>query len=102
MNVLLDTCEFLWLVSGSPRLPSFTERAIRDPSNDVFLSVVSFWEIAIKHALGRLPLPQLPAIYFPAQRELHGVGVLNLDETAVSRLPHLPPLHKDPFDRMLI
>ena len=60
MRVLLDTCEFLWLVTGDPRLPSSVAAAVRDPANEVYLSAVSFWEISVKHALGKLPLPQPP------------------------------------------
>ncbi len=52
MKILLDTCEFLWLVSGDPKLSASVSAAIRDPNNQVFLSAVSFWEISIKHSLG--------------------------------------------------
>lgn len=102
MRVLLDTCEFLWLVTGDPRLPSSVAAAVRDPANEVYLSAVSFWEISVKHALGKLPLPQPPEHYVPLQRERHRIASLALDEAAVARLNSLPPLHRDPFDRMLI
>jgi PIN domain nuclease of toxin-antitoxin system len=102
MIVLLDTCEFLWLVSADPRLSGTVSTAVRSTANDVYLSVVSFWEICIKHALGRLPLPQPPNVYVPLQRQQHGIDVLNLDEASVARLVALPLHHKDPFDRMLV
>jgi PIN domain nuclease of toxin-antitoxin system len=102
MRILLDTCEFLWLVSGDPKLPATVESAVRDPQNQVFLSVVSFWEICVKNALGKLPLPQSPTEYVPLQRENHRIAPLMLDEASVSRLPALQPLHRDPFDRMLV
>jgi len=86
MRILFATCEFLWFVSGDSALPSRTQQAIQDPGNEVFLSVVSFWEIIIKHALGKLPLPQPPDVYIPAQRVLHGVTALDLDEAAVAHL----------------
>ena len=57
MRILLDTCEFLWLVAGDTKLSPKTAAALRDPQNEVFLSVVSFWEISLKHNLGKLPLP---------------------------------------------
>ncbi|MCK4819843.1 type II toxin-antitoxin system VapC family toxin, partial [bacterium] len=63
---------------------------------------VSTWEISIKHALGRLSLPEPPERFIPAQREQHGVETLPLEESATLHLTRLPQLHKDPFDRMLI
>ncbi|MSR64477.1 MAG: type II toxin-antitoxin system VapC family toxin [Verrucomicrobiae bacterium] len=102
MKILLDTCEFLWLISDDIALPIPARQAIQDPNNEVFLSVVSLWKITIKHALGRLPLPQMPDVYIPSQRELHGIRSLSLDESAVRRLGELPSIHRDPFDRMLI
>lgn len=102
MQLLLDTATFLWLVAGSPRLASPARDAIRDPANDVFLSAVSGWEIAVKHALGRLPLPDRPERWIPAQREAHGVAPLPLDEEAALTVHKLPRLHCDPFDRMLV
>lgn len=102
MKILLDTCEFLWLVSGDAKLSASVSAAIRDPNNQVFLSTVSFWEISVKHGLGKLPLPQPPAQFIPAQREKHLIASLALDETAVAQLGALPALHRDPFDRMLV
>ena len=102
MKILLDTCEFLWLDSGDSKLSAPVAAAVRDPQNQVFLSVVSFWEISIKHSLGKLPLPQPPAQFIPVQREKHFIMPLALDEAAVAQLGGLPALHRDPFDRMLI
>jgi PIN domain nuclease of toxin-antitoxin system len=102
MKILLDTCEFLWLVSGDAKLSATVSVAIRDPNNQVFLSAVSFWEISVKHGLGKLPLPQPPAQFIPQQREKHLISSLALDETAVARLGGLPALHRDPFDRMRV
>lgn len=102
MRILLDTCEFLWLVSGDSRLSPTVAVAVRDPQNQVFLSAISFWEITLKHSLGKLPLPQPPAQFVPHQRDQHLIATLALDEAAVAQLSGLPPLHRDPFDRMLI
>jgi PIN domain nuclease of toxin-antitoxin system len=65
MKILLDTCEFLSLVSGDAKLSADVSAAIRNPNNQVFLSAVSFWEISVKHSLGKLPLPQPPAQFIP-------------------------------------
>ena len=102
MKILLDTCEFLWFISGDPALPARTKQEVQNPANEVFLSVVSLWEIIIKHALGKLPVPQPPAVYIPVQRELHGIRSLSLEESSVKKLSTLPPIHRDPFDRMLV
>jgi PIN domain nuclease of toxin-antitoxin system len=102
MRILLDTCEFLWLVAGDPKLSTSVASAVRDPQNEVFLSSVSFWEICLKHALGKLPLPHSPAQFVPLQRNKHQIATLALDEAAVARLSELPGLHRDPFDRILV
>jgi len=102
MRLLLDTGAFLWLVMDSPRLSAQARALFADPDNEVFLSSVSVWEIAVKHALGRLPLPRPPHELVPSERERHGIEPLPLDEESALLLPRLPALHRDPFDRMLV
>lgn len=102
MKLLLDTCTFLWAIEGGGALSEAARDALSDPDNDVVLSAVSAWEIAVKHALGRLPLPEPPERYVPAQRAARGITALPLDEDAALQLVRLPPLHRDPFDRMLV
>jgi PIN domain nuclease of toxin-antitoxin system len=89
-------------VSGDAKLSAAVSAAVRDPANQVFLSTISFWEISLKHSLGKLPLPQPPAQFIPLQREKHFIAPLALDEAAVAQLAGLPALHRDPFDRMLV
>ena len=84
------------------RLPAAAVEAIRTPDNEVWLSAVSLWEIAVKQQIGRLKIPGDAGSYIPEQRELHGIGSLPLEESAVAHLARLPALHTDPFDRMLI
>ena len=60
------------------------------------------WESIVKYQLGKLPLPEPPETYLPKQRELHQIASLTLDENSIAQLAKLPPLHRDPFDRMLI
>jgi PIN domain nuclease of toxin-antitoxin system len=76
--------------------------AIRNPDNIVYLSVVSIWEATIKHQLGKLPLPESPEIYLTEQRKRHGIDSLSITENTVKELIHLPNIHRDPFDRLLI
>jgi PIN domain nuclease of toxin-antitoxin system len=73
-----------------------------DPANEVYLSSVSAWEIVVKHALGKLPLPEPPERYVPAQRQMRGIESWPVDEEASLHLHRLPPVHRDPFDRMMI
>ncbi|PSB45916.1 PIN domain nuclease [Cyanosarcina cf. burmensis CCALA 770] len=102
MELLLDTHIFLWYISGNTQLsPNFRD-SIQDPNNNVYLSVVSLWECIIKYQLGKLPLPKSPEIYLPEQRKQHRIDSLKVDEASVARLIQLPPLHRDPFDRLLI
>ena len=102
MKILLDTPIFLWFISGDNRLSTDVRDIIRDLDNEIYLSVVSVWESIIKYQLGKLPLPEPPETYLPKQRELHQIASLILDESSISQLAKLPPLHRDPFDRMLI
>ena len=101
MRILLDTCTFLWLALDDAALSSRAREAIVDPSNEVYLSPTSVWEIVIKQALGRLVLKQPPDRFVPEQRDLHRIESLPVSEYAALQLGKLPPLHRDPFDRML-
>jgi PIN domain nuclease of toxin-antitoxin system len=102
MRLLLDTHVFLWFISADGKLPSNWRDAIRDPENQVYLSVVSLWETIIKNAIGKLPLPERPETYIPKHRARHQIESFPLDERSVSHLADLPAIHKDPFDRMLV
>jgi len=102
VKILLDTCTFLWIATGSSRLSTDAAALFRDPDNHVFLSAVSAWEITVKHGLGRLPLPEPPSRFVPDLRERHGIRSLPIDEESATRLSALPDLHRDPFDRILV
>ena len=102
MKVLLDTNVFLWLVYDPARLSRPVISAVRDPENECYLSVVSAWEIAVKHGLGKLPLPVPPGPFVATGREAHQIASLALEEAAALGVAKLPDLHRDPFDRMLI
>ena len=95
MNLLLDTHIALWAVEDNPRLSQAARTLILDPSATLYVSVVSLWEIAIKHALGRgpeaMPMPAADAHRF---FEASGFVILALEP--------LPRHHDDPFDRLLV
>jgi PIN domain nuclease of toxin-antitoxin system len=102
VKLLLDTCTFLWLVADAADLSPRARDLFRDPANDVYLSSVAAWEIAVKCALGRLPLPAPPERFVPQQRARHAIEPLPLDEESVLQAHRLPARHRDPFDRMLV
>jgi PIN domain nuclease of toxin-antitoxin system len=101
MRLLLDTQLLLWAVSQSGRLSSTARQLIGDPDNELCFSIASIWEVAIKHGRGRQE--------FQADPRLLRSGLLNnlyhelpvTGEHAVA-IASLPPLHRDPFDRMLV
>jgi PIN domain nuclease of toxin-antitoxin system len=102
MNLLLDTCTFLWVALDPSKLSTTAVQLFKDPSNTVYLSAVSAWEISVKHGLGQISLRQSPAQFIPDQRARHVIDPLALTEDAVILVETLPKIHRDPFDRMLI
>lgn len=90
MKCLLDTCTFLWIVAGAKDLSPTASQIFANPANEVFLSAVSFWELSVKHALGRLPLPSTLDRVVVEEREGHGIAALPLHERAVIHLHKLP------------
>jgi len=102
VKLLIDTCTFLWANSDSARLSPLARQLYVDPANDLYLSAISAWEIAVKHMAGRLSLPEPAAHYIPSRRTANGIHTLELNEEAVLQLAKLPPIHGDPFDRILV
>lgn len=102
VELLLDTCTFLWMLSGDSKLSQRVVPLLQSPENSLYLSAGSCWEISIKHRLGKLELPDDPADYIPAQREAHGIEPLAIGESATLLTGRLPAAHQDPFDRILI
>ncbi len=102
MRLLLDTAVFIWLVEGDARLSGPARGLIVDPTNEVYLSAASAWEIAIKYGVGRLLLREPPEEYVPRQRLLHRIEPLPIGEEAALQVHKLPDLHRDPFDRIII
>ena len=66
------------------------------------MSVVSVWECVIKYQAGKIEFPSSPEVYLPAQRKEHLIKTLTVDENSIAQLINLPPLHKDPFDRLIM
>ena len=103
MRALLDTHTFLWwTTSRGARISGIARELIEDADNELMLSVASIWEIAIKVASGRLELPGPIDDYLPDRMNRHDFSVLPVDARHALRVARLPPIHRDPFDRLLV
>jgi PIN domain nuclease of toxin-antitoxin system len=100
VKILLDTCTFIWLMTGERRLPDRVRHELANA--DVLVSAATSWEIAIKFGKGALRLAQPPHQIVPAARARYGFASLPIDEESALHVAKLPPLHADPFDRMLV
>ena len=98
MNFLLDTHIMIWWLSDPARLDPNARDALDDSTNRVFVSVASIWEVAIKSARGRLPLPDR----LMETLESRGVTILPIEANHALAVASLPLHHGDPFDRLLV
>ncbi len=101
MKLLLDTHLLLWAAEGFEYLPSDAQTLMNEPENELFFSVASLWEVVIKCGLGREDFKVDPRIL---RRSLldngyHELPILSEHAVAIGALP---PIHKDPFDRLLV
>jgi PIN domain nuclease of toxin-antitoxin system len=102
VRLLLDTHIAIWAVAESKRLPADIRDLIEDERNDIFVSVVSVWEIAMKRALGRRGSPAFSAAEAVGLFEASGYSSLSVATPHVLAVETLPHLHADPFDRLLV
>jgi PIN domain nuclease of toxin-antitoxin system len=102
MKVLLDTHAFLWWNIDSPQLSLKAKEIIADGSTEVHLSAASAWEIAIKYYKGRLILPESPDKYVISRMTHYHFIPLPIHMSHTLHTYHLPNLHNDPFDRLLV
>ena len=101
MRLLLDTHILLWALTDDARLPERARELLLDSHNEVFFSAASVWEIAIKRTLRRETLSisaEEAARFFRAA----GYEELAVSSTHAAKVENLPPIHADPFDRLLI
>jgi PIN domain nuclease of toxin-antitoxin system len=102
LRALLDTSVFLWSDLEQQRLSPTAREFIADGTNDLVLSAATAWEIAIKHAKGQLELPEIPESYVVLRIGLDGLDPLPIEISHAIRAGTLPPIHRDPFDRLLV
>jgi len=101
VNLLLDTHVALWAIADSPRLGAAARALIVAPESGVWVSAASIWEISIKHALGRGVMPISGSRALAWFREA-GFSLLPVLPEHAAAVEHLPDLHGDPFDRLLV
>jgi PIN domain nuclease of toxin-antitoxin system len=104
LRLLLDTHVALWAITDDARLPANIRDLIADAQNSVQVSAASIWEIAIKHGLARgsrndMPISGAEAAHF---FRASGYGLLAISADHAAAVEALPPLHSDPFDRLLV
>ncbi len=105
MKLLLDTLAFLWLADGSLQMSAAATALIVDPANELFLSMASVWEIAIKVGVGKLTISTAYSTFMSRAITGYRIAVLPVtlaDCTAYEQLPFPDKQHRDPFDRMII
>jgi len=102
VTYLLDTHVWLWMLTDSGRIRPELLSELRDGRTQLLLSAASSWEIAIKWAIGRLPLPEPPDVFVPTRMRRGGIRGLPVEHAHALRVASLPDHHQDPFDRILI
>jgi PIN domain nuclease of toxin-antitoxin system len=101
MNLLLDTCAFIWWDSGGGLSP-VAAVALQDPANRLHLSHASIWEMQLKHQRGKLLLRKPLAEIIEEQCRANGLLLLSIEPADIYGLSQLPFHHADPFDRLII
>ena len=101
MRLLLDTCAFIWLSREPSQLSQVACDAIRDVENNVYLSDASIWEIVLKYHAGKLSLPVPPRQWVAEHAPFFHIESLPIQTEALFVSGELPPVHRDPFDRLI-
>src|SRR5688572_17169522 len=102
MKYLLDTHTFLWFINAGKALTVSVQSLIEDPNNEIFLSIASIWEMAIKVSLGKLTTPQPFTEFVVKQMQENNITVMNISPEHAGLVATLPFHHRDPFDRLII
>ena len=102
MKYLLDTHSLIWFIGGDPQLSAHARQLMDDEESELFISIASLWEMAIKFSLGKLNLSQPFEEMFPAQLEGNSIEILGITTDHLKTVSTLPFHHRDPFDRLII
>ena len=98
---MLDTHLLLWAAGGSDQMPAEAVRLLNDPANELFFSPASLWEVVIKNGLGRADFKVDPHLLRRGLMD-NGYNELSITSVHTVAIEGLPPIHKDPFDRILV
>lgn len=99
---MLDTHVWLWTLVQPSRLPKGLLDLLGQASQDVFLSAASTWELSIKYAIGKMPLPESPKHFIAPRLIRDNVRFLPISLRHTVEVAELPTHHTDPFDRLLV
>jgi PIN domain nuclease of toxin-antitoxin system len=102
VRALLDTHAFLWWVLDVPRLSADARSILEDGANELVFSTASAYELTIKSQSGRLTLPEPADSYVPSRLAANAFEAMTIELAHALRAGMLPPIHRDPFDRMLV
>lgn len=104
MKYIIDTHILLWLIFDPEKIDAKKLELLKDPKNAVYVSNISFWEIALKYGLGKLELQGLNPDELPDVAKQMGIEIHTIDTKSMSSIYKLPTIaeHKDPFDRLII
>ena len=101
MNLLLDTHTFLWFIAGDSSLSKAARSAIEDLNNNLYLSVASVWDLAIKVSIDKLELSEPFETFIPEQLAENGIELLDISVEHAAQIVSMPFHHRDPFDRLI-
>lgn len=102
MKAMLDTHTFLWWIANDPQLSQRARQVMEDGATELFLSVASGWEMAIKSRIGKLKLPDDLHSFVAEQVRINAIEVLPIKMIHALHVHALPDYHRDPFDRLLV
>lgn len=100
--LLLDTCTFVWLAAEPDRLSPSARTLLDDASESLVLSDVSVWELGLKWQIGKMQLPEPPRRWVETQAAVWHLERQPVERSHMYRTTELAPIHRDPFDRLLV
>lgn len=101
MKYLIDTHTFLWFIEGSTQLSEFPKSLVENENNEIYVSIISLWEISIKTSLNKLSVKgEYESIVFDIEK--NDIDILPMTFAHTIQQNKLPHIHKDPFDRMIL
>lgn len=102
MDYLLDTHSLLWIVADDPRLSTKAKELFLDDDNEIYFSIASIWELAIKISLKKVILDEPLDIFIKSHIQGNNIKILYIEIKHVLKVENLPFHHRDPFDRLII